>query len=104
MGAILAPLVPLPEGRLRKGKELNVADVDQLAAHGLTEIAVARLDAAGAHENAAALDVASALVAGKGLILQPVGTGRVNSHAVDAGIAGLNARQINAGAKSKGAG
>ena len=33
-----------------------------------------------------------------------VGAGRVNSHAVDAGIAGLNARQINAEAKSKGAG
>lgn len=96
IGAILAHSVPLPGGRLRKGKVLDSADVALLADVGLTEITVAQLDVTDQHEDAAALDIATALVAGKGLILKPVGTGRVNIHAANAGVAGIDAAQINA--------
>jgi molybdenum cofactor cytidylyltransferase len=96
-GAILAHSVPLPSGRMRKGKLLDAADIDVLAGLGLTEVTVARLDAGDQHEDAAALDVAKALVrGGVGLELKPVGTGRVNIHAVEAGVAGIVAAQINA--------
>ncbi len=95
-GMILAHSVPMPGGRLRKGKVLDAADVAALVAAGLTEITVARLDAVDQHEDAAAFAIATALVAGKGLLLKPVGTGRVNIHAVGAGVADVNIAKINA--------
>ncbi len=96
MGAILAHSVSLPGGRLRKGKILDAADITQLAALGLSEITVAQLEPTDLHEDAAALAIATALVAGQGLILKPVGTGRVNIHAATVGVAGVNADKINA--------
>ena len=95
-GAILAHSVSLAEGRLRKGKVLDAADIARLIANGMTEITVARLDETDQHEDVAALDIAKALVKGDGLILKQVGTGRVNIHAKSAGIAGINAAKINA--------
>jgi molybdenum cofactor cytidylyltransferase len=97
VGAILAHSVSLPSGRMRKGKLLDAADIEVLAGLGLTEVTVARLDAADQHEDEAALDVAKALVRGAaGLELKPVGTGRVNVHAVEAGVIGVDAAKINA--------
>lgn len=96
LGAMLAHSVPTPEGRLRKGKVLDESDLARLAALGWTEIIVARLDAGDQHEDVAALAIATALVAGDGLILKPVGTGRVNIHALDAGVVGITPGQINA--------
>ena len=40
-GAILAHSVGLPDGRLRKGKILDPADLERLEAAGLTEIIAA---------------------------------------------------------------
>jgi molybdenum cofactor cytidylyltransferase len=94
-GAILAHSVSLPSGRMRKGKLLDAADIEVLAGLGLTEVTVARLEAGDQHEDAAALDVATALVRGSvGLELKPVGTGRVNIHAAEAGVAGIVAAKI----------
>lgn len=96
LGAILAHSVPLPSGRLRKGKVLGADDIAVLAAEGLTDVIVARLDTGDQHEDSAALDIAQALITGPGLVLKPVGTGRVNIHAAGAGLAGVAAAQINA--------
>lgn len=93
----MAHSVPLPTGRMRKGKRLDAADIAALAGLGLTEVTVARLEAGDQHEDEAALDVAKALVRGAaGLDLKPVGTGRVNIHALEAGVVGIVAAKINA--------
>lgn len=98
-GAILAHSVPLPGGRLRKGVVLDGPALAQLAAAGLDEVTVARLDPDDLHEDAAALALAQALVpdpAAAGLSLRPVGTGRVNIHATGAGLAEVDAARVAA--------
>lgn len=99
LGAILAHSVPLPGARLRKGLVLEAADLERLAAAGLTRVTVARLGPDDLHEDAAALSVAQALVPdplGQGLHLKPVGTGRVNLHAAAAGVVGVSVDRVNA--------
>lgn len=89
-GAILAHSVLLPGGRLRKGCTLGPEEIATLRRLGLTEVIAARLDPYDLHEDPAALAVARALVpdaAAAGLVLKPVGTGRVNIHAGAAGVA-----------------
>lgn len=95
LGAILAHSVPLPQGRLRKGLVLEAAHLDQLAAAGVDTVTAARLGAGDADEDAAALAIAQSL-AGPGLRLQPVGTGRVNLLATGPGIARIAAAQVHA--------
>jgi molybdenum cofactor cytidylyltransferase len=97
-GAILAHSVALPEGRLRKGCRLGPDEIATLRGLGLTEVIAARLDPLDLHEDAAALRIAEALVAGQGagLDLRPVGTGRVNIHASGAGVVGVDADRVNA--------
>ncbi|GGE02615.1 molybdenum cofactor cytidylyltransferase [Gemmobacter megaterium] len=96
LGAVLAHSVHLPTGRLRKGQVLEAAHLDMLAAAGLAEITVARLDPADVAEDAAALRLARALVAGSGLRIQPVGTGRVNIHAEGPGLLRVAAQAVHA--------
>jgi molybdenum cofactor cytidylyltransferase len=99
LGAILAHSVPLPGARLRKGQVLETADLERLAAAGMTTVTVARLGPDDLHEDAAALAVAQALVPDpqrQGLRLKPVGTGRVNLHAQAAGVIGVDAARVNA--------
>ena len=98
-GAILAHSVALPQGRLRKGCHLGPNELAALAAAGLTQVTVARLDPGDLHEDAAALAIAQALVPDPdraGLRLAPVGTGRVNLHATAPGIAGALADRVQA--------
>ncbi|WP_028028578.1 molybdopterin-binding protein [Gemmobacter nectariphilus] len=95
-GAVLAHSVQLPAGRLRKGQVLNAAHLDQLRAAGWQDITVARLDPGDVPEDAAALRLAKALVAGQGLRIQPVGTGRVNIHATGPGVLRIHADAIHA--------
>jgi molybdenum cofactor cytidylyltransferase len=97
-GAILAHSVALPTGRLRKGCRLGPEEIATLRGIGLSEVIVARLDPQDVHEDAAALAVAEALVAGQaaGLDLRPVGTGRVNIHAAVTGLAGVDADSVDA--------
>ena len=97
-GAILAHSVPLPNGRLRKGCRIGPEEIATLRGIGLSEVIVARLDPQDVHEDAAALTIAEALIAGQaaGLDLRPVGTGRVNIHAAEAGVVGVDAARVNA--------
>lgn len=99
-GAVLAHSVPLPGGeRLRKGSVLEAADLAKLQAAGLAEVTVARLGSDDVDEDTAALRLAQALVpnsATAGLLLQPVGTGRVNILAKGPGVAKIHAEQVHA--------
>ena len=93
LGAVLAHSVPLGRGRLRKGKVLEADDLAVLRAAGVTQITVARLAADDMGEEAAALKVAQA-VAGEGLDLRVMGTGRVNLLARGPGVARIDAAQV----------
>jgi molybdenum cofactor cytidylyltransferase len=96
LGAVLAHSVPLPHGRLRKGKVLGESDLAALHDAGLTEVTVAQLDPHDISEDDAALTLARALVAGSDLDLRAVGTGRVNIHARGAGLVRVVAAQVHA--------
>lgn len=84
-GAILAHALHLPDGRIRKGTRLTRTDLDRIAAAGIAEIVVARLEAGDLDEDAAADRLAMALMP-PGLRLSKAATGRVNIYAVGRGI------------------
>jgi molybdenum cofactor cytidylyltransferase len=97
LGSILAHSVALPTGRLRKGAVLTQADIAALSAIGRERIVVAELEAGDIEENAAAMRIAAALVAGKtGLRVTPAATGRVNILADGAGLAALEVAALEA--------
>jgi molybdenum cofactor cytidylyltransferase len=96
MGGVLAHSLDLGAGRLRKGTVLGLPEIAALAAAGLAEVTVARLDPGDVPEDDAALTLAQALVAGPGLRLAPVGTGRVNIHATGPGLLRLDPAAIHA--------
>jgi molybdenum cofactor cytidylyltransferase len=97
LGAVLAHSVPLAQGRLRKGTVLAEGDLAALRATGAKEVTVARLAPDDLDEDAAALALAEALIAGgEGLTLKPVGTGRVNIHADGPGLARIGVAQVHA--------
>lgn len=98
-GAILAHSVPLPGARLRKGQLLGPAEVGALAAAGLSEVIVARLDPGDVPEDAAAEAVAAALLpdpAAARLSRTAAFTGRVNLHAAAAGVLVVDAARVDA--------
>ncbi|WP_417599379.1 molybdopterin-binding protein [Pararhodobacter oceanensis] len=98
-GAILAHSLAVTSGRLRKGLTLSAADIAALREAGYTHVTLARLGPQDLHEDAAALEVARALVPDPeavGLSLQEVGTGRVNILADAAGLARIDAARIHA--------
>jgi len=98
-GAILAHSVTLGKGRLRKGVTLDAEALARLEGAGLTEVTVARLDPGDVHENAAAEQLAAALVPdpkAANLRLAPASTGRVNLFATRAGVASVDAARIDA--------
>nr|WP_255618424.1 molybdopterin-binding protein [Roseibaca sp. Y0-43] len=95
--AVLAHSVALKDGRLRKGCTLGAAELARLAAAGIAQVMVARLDAGDRTEDDAALSVANALLAsGAALSLRAVGTGRVNIVADAPGLVALDAPAIHA--------
>lgn len=96
-GAVLAHSVTLADGKLRKGRVLNPADIARLADAGHADVVVARLDAADVPEDEAAARVAAALApdpAGQGLTVSAPFTGRVNLHAIEAGLCTLDAALV----------
>lgn len=95
LGAVLAHSLPLPGGRLRKGLVLAESDLAALAAAGHAGVIAARLGPDDLDEDAAALAIARAL-AGPGLELQVVGTGRVNLLATGPGLARIRAEAVHA--------
>ncbi len=94
LGAVLAHSLPLPGGRLRKGLVLAQGDLAALAAAGHASVIAARLGPDDLGEDAAALAIAEAL-AGPGLALQVVGTGRVNLLATGPGLAQIRAEAVH---------
>ena len=98
-GSVLAHSVALPQGRLRKGAVLGPDDITRLAAAGVTEVTVARLDPGDVSEDAAAARLAAALVpdpVGQGLSLSVAFTGRVNLNATRPGVAQIDVGAIHA--------
>jgi molybdenum cofactor cytidylyltransferase len=98
LGAILAHSHPSGEGRLRKGRVLEAADLAALAAEGCDSVVVARLEPGDLDENAAAARLAAALVpdpAAQGLSRSDAFTGRVNLNATGPGIVDLDAAAIH---------
>lgn len=98
-GAILAHSVALPGGRLRKGVRLGDAELAALRGAGIDRVTVARLDDGDVHEDEAALALARALVPDEtaaGLLLKPVGTGRVNIHAAGSGVLRVDPARVAA--------
>ncbi len=85
-GTILAHALKLPNGhRIAKGTLLSRSDLETIAACGIGEIVVARLDEGDIAEDAAAMAIAQALLA-PGLRLAPAATGRVNLHTTASGL------------------
>jgi len=99
LGAVLAHSVALGTVRLRKGVVLGRDDLARLAACGLHQVTVARLDGEDVAEDAAAQALAHALVpdpVAQGLSITEASTGRVNLKAVGPGIVQLNASAVQA--------
>jgi len=96
-GAILAHSLKLPAGRLRKGVVLQASHLDDLRAAGIHEVTVARLGPDDIHEDAAAAQLACALLDGATDIhlTQPF-TGRVNLIADAPGIVLIDAAKVDA--------
>jgi molybdenum cofactor cytidylyltransferase len=98
-GAVLAHSVGLASGRLRKGRMLDRADLEKLAAEGHSEVVVARLEAGDLDENAAAARLAAALVPeaqARGIEITDAFTGRVNLLAAGPGVAVLDVPALEA--------
>ena len=98
-GAILAHSCALPGGKLKKGIVLGEAEIGALHAAGITQVTVARLEAQDVGEDAAAQQLAEALVpdpAAAGLRLGAAATGRVNLHATGPGLVEMDVPAIHA--------
>jgi molybdenum cofactor cytidylyltransferase len=93
-GAILVHSRTAGDRRLRKGQTLDADDVAALAADGVGEVIVARLDPGEVGENAAAERIAAA-IRGFGLRAGATGTGRVNLFAEADGIALFDAASVD---------
>jgi molybdenum cofactor cytidylyltransferase len=98
-GAVLAHSLAAGGLRLRKGRVLAAADLAALAAAGVGEVTVARLDREDLSEDAAAEAVARALApdpSGLGLALTASFTGRVNLLAEAAGVLRVDREAVDA--------
>lgn len=94
-GALLAHSLRLEGATFRKGQHLSAADIALIAAAGIAEVIVARLEPGDCHEDAAAERLARA-VDGGGLRLDPAFTGRVNLFAAEDGLLLVDAPAVNA--------
>ncbi|KIN72159.1 molybdopterin-binding protein [Sulfitobacter guttiformis] len=96
-GSVLAHSVALPEGRLRKGKMLDADDIAALLNSDINAIIVATLEHGDSGEDAAAEQLADALLAGsRGLRRSAAFTGRVNLIAQSEGVAMLDVSALHA--------
>ncbi len=92
-GAILAHSLALGNRRLRKGIVLTNRDLSQIAAHGISDVVAARLEASDLPEDTAARRLAAALVptpAAAYVSITPAYNGRVNFLAANAGVVTLD--------------
>lgn len=84
-GAIAAHSVRLPGGTIKKGTRLTTAEIDRLAAAGLSEVVAARMEPGDVAEDVAARRLAEA-VAGAHVTPDTAFTGRANLYAAAAGV------------------
>lgn len=84
-GAVLAHQVRAGETAFRKGHRLDGADCRALAAAGVAEVTIARLEPGDLSEDEAAARLAEAAL-GPGLRADPAFTGRANLFATEAGL------------------
>jgi molybdenum cofactor cytidylyltransferase len=97
LGCVLAHSVALPTGRLRKGQVLAEADIAALTGAEIDEVIVATLESNDVGENAAAVLLADALLAGGSRLERSAAfTGRVNLIAAQAGVAVLDVTALDA--------
>ncbi|WP_208353624.1 molybdopterin-binding protein [Pseudaestuariivita rosea] len=99
VGAILAHSIALPDGRLRKGVRLTEDHIGALQAAGLAEVIVATLGPDDLDENAAAAELAGALVPDPGAASIEVSdsfTGRVNLKSSITGLAMIDTEKVHA--------
>ncbi|WP_424931095.1 NTP transferase domain-containing protein [Amaricoccus macauensis] len=94
-GAILAHSLSFGRRKLRKGRVLGAAEVAELVAAGVEEVAVARLEAGDLGEDEAAARIAACLRA-DGLDVSAPFTGRVNLFAGAAGICAVDRAAVDA--------
>jgi molybdenum cofactor cytidylyltransferase len=94
-GAVLAHSVAADKVVLKKGHRLVPEDIDRLAAAGLAEVVVARLDADDVPEDEAAARLAARL-AGAEVEVGRVITGRANLYSRRAGLLRLDVARIDA--------
>jgi molybdenum cofactor cytidylyltransferase len=93
-GAILAHAVDTVSGRLKKGKQIDGADISAFINSGLVEVIVARLEESDVEENEAARLIAGALSSADIYAETPF-TGRANLFAKTAGLLQINAQLID---------
>jgi len=94
-GAILAHSLSAGGRKLRKAQVLSAHDIHLLREAGVREIIAAVLDPDDVDENAAAAQMVSAMRF-SGIEAKPAATGRVNLHAMSAGIFTVDAALIDA--------
>src|SRR5262249_11465439 len=93
-GAILAHSLKLGATALKKARILSPADLDLIAAAGLSRVVVARLEAGDVGENAAAEPVAAAAAGPRVSAAAPF-TGRVNLHAEARGLLVFDPQRVD---------
>jgi molybdenum cofactor cytidylyltransferase len=93
-GAILAHSLKLGTTALKKGRLLSRADVEAIAAGGLSEVTVARLETGDVGEDEAAARLAAAAI-GPGVSAAPAFTGRVNLHAEARGVFAVDRERVD---------
>ncbi|MDA8247559.1 MAG: 4-diphosphocytidyl-2C-methyl-D-erythritol kinase, partial [Rhodospirillales bacterium] len=94
LGAVLAHSHRLPGRVLKKGSVLDAAAIAALRGAGRTEVIAARLEPGDVAENEAATRLAAALNV-PGIEAGRAGTGRVNLHAIQAGLLRVDAARID---------
>ncbi len=94
VGATAAHSISAGGGTIRKGEILSAEDITRLAAAGLSEVVVARLDPDDVTEDEAARRIAAAIV-GSGVEADTAFTGRVNVHATTAGVLVVDTQAVD---------
>ncbi len=94
VGAIVAHSVRTADLVVKKGTRLDASQAERLAAAGISEIVVARLDPDDLHEDDAAARLAGA-VAGDGVRVDRAVTGRANLFAECAGLLVVDAAAVD---------
>jgi len=94
-GAILAHSVKLDTARFKKGRRLSADDVAALGRAGIETVIAARLEPGDVHEDAAAGQIAEAIL-GPGLTMSAAFTGRANLVVAERGVLVIDRARLDA--------